>query len=120
MANPVINVSLAVFPVGSGGNTRDGRYFYSFTPAIIEVSKADTEVLFTLSPETSASCSIADIYYTIGADTDLYGKTKASDGRSIRITNSNKHHQLIFLSVLVLDGTTRVNCDPQMTNTPGV
>lgn len=117
MSAKVINVSLAVMRVNSGGNTRDGAYFYSFTPAIINVTEPDTEVVFTLSDDVPARYSIADLYASENG-LNLQGQKISDSKRSISVINTNKQHQLIFLSILVMDGTIRVNCDPQMTNSP--
>ncbi len=117
MSEKPIPVSLAVMFVASGGNTRDGRYFYSFTPATINVTEPDTEVVFTLSDDTSARFQIADLYASDNGG-NLSGLKKSSDRRSLSIVNSNKAQQLVFVSVLVMDGDVRINCDPQMTNTP--
>jgi hypothetical protein len=112
-----INVSLAVMFVGSGGNTRDGRYFFSFTPATINVTEPDTEVVFSLSADTAARFQITDLYASDNGS-NLSGLTRSADRRSLSIVNSNKVQQLVFVSLLVMDGDVRVNCDPQMTNTP--
>lgn len=112
-----IYVSLAVMFAASGGNTRDGLYFYSFTPAVIDVTEPDTEIVFTLSKNTAPHIQIADLYASDNSD-NLRNVTKSTDGRSLSVTNTNKVHQLVFLSLLVMDGDVRVNCDPQMTNTP--
>ncbi len=119
MSSKPINVSLAVIRSESGGNTRDGRYFYSFTPAIINVTEPDTEIVFTLSAETAATYTMADIYVNDISAT-FSSKKVGSDQRSLSIVNSNKVQQLIFVSLLVMHGDIRVNCDPQMTNTPTV
>jgi hypothetical protein len=112
-----INVSLAVMFVTSGGNTCDGRYFYSFTPATINVTAPDTVVVFTLSPDTAARFQIVDLYASDNGG-NLSGLKKSSDRRTLSIVNSNKMQQLVFISLLVMDGDMRINCDPQMTNTP--
>ncbi len=117
MSAKTISVSLAVMRVNSGGNTRDGVYFYSFTPALINVTEPDTEVVFTFSEDVPARYTFADLF---ASDNGLNVKDKriSDSKRSISILNTNKMHQLIFLSILVMDGTIRVNCDPQMTNSP--
>jgi hypothetical protein len=118
MSSKPIQVSLAVIRSESGGNTRDGRYFYSFTPAIINVTEPDTEVIFTLTEETAAAYAIADIYVNDISST-FSGKKVGAEKRSLSIVNSNKVQQLVFVSLLVMHGDIRVNCDPQMTNSPG-
>jgi hypothetical protein len=117
MSAKQINVSLAVLRVNTGGNTRDGAYFYSFTPAIINVTEPDTEVIFTLSDDVPARYTVADIYASENG-LNIMNRKISDTKRSISVINSNKMHQLIFLSVLVMDGAIRVNCDPQMTNSP--
>lgn len=117
MSAKMINVSLAVMRVNSGGNTKDGAYFYSFTPAIIHVSEPETEIVFTLSEDVPARYSIADIFLSDNSD-NVGEKKIAPSKRAISVVNNNKTQQLIFMSILVLDGTIRVNCDPQMTNSP--
>jgi hypothetical protein len=117
MSAKPINVSLAVMFVASGGNTRDSLYFYSFTPATINVTEPDTEVIFTLSPDTAARFQIADLYASDNSG-NLSGIKRSTDRRSLSVVNSNKVQQLVFVSLLVMDGDIRINCDPQMTNTP--
>lgn len=117
MSEKVIEVSLAVMFVGSGGNTRDGRYFYSFTPAIVDVTEPDTEIVYTLSEDTPKRFVMADLYANDVGMT-LHDKKVAASQRSLSIVNANTQHQLVILSLLVMDGATRINCDPQMTNTP--
>jgi hypothetical protein len=117
MSAKPINVSLAVMFVGSGGNTRDCHYFYSFTPATINVTEPDTEVIFTLSTDTAARFQITDLYASDNSG-NLSGIKRSTDRRSLSVVNSNKVQQLVFVSLLVMDGDIRVNCDPQMTNTP--
>lgn len=117
MSEKVIQVSLAVMFVGSGGNTRDGRYFYSFTPAVVDVTEPDTEIVYTLSEETPKRFVIADLYANDVGMT-LRGKKVDAQQRSLSVINKNSEHQLVILSLLVLDGDTRINCDPQMTNSP--
>lgn len=117
MAGNHIEVNLTVFFVGSGGNTRDGRYFYSFDPPIVNVTEPDTEISYTLSKNTGEDFVIADLYANDAAK-NLRDKRIAGSKRSITITNSNSVHQLVVLSILVMHGEVRVNCDPQITNTP--
>ena len=117
MAGKPIDVTLTVFYVGSGGNTRDGRYFYSFDPPIVDVTEPDTVVTYTLSKNTGADFFIADLYAN-DVGMNLRNKHVGETKRSLSITNTNSVHQLVILSLLVMDGDVRVNCDPQMTNTP--
>lgn len=119
MAGKPINVTLSVFFVGSGGNTRDGRYFYSFDPPIVDITEPDTDITYTLSKDTPEDFSIADLYAN-DVGMNLRNKRIASGQRSLTITNSNSVHQLVVLSILVMHKDVRVNCDPQMTNTPVV
>lgn len=117
MSGKIIEVSLAVMFVGSGGNTRDGRYFYSFTPAIVDVTEPDTEIVYSLTEDTPKRFVLADLYANDVGMT-LRDKKVHATQRSLSVVNKNTQHQLVILSLLVLDGTTRINCDPQMTNSP--
>lgn len=117
MAGKPIDVALTVFFVGSGGNTRDGRYFYSFDPPIVDVTEPDTDVTYTLSKDTPADFWIADLYAN-DVGMNLRNKRVGESKRSLTITNTNSVHQLVILSLLVMHNDTRVNCDPQITNTP--
>jgi hypothetical protein len=119
MSSKPIHVSLAVLRVGSGGNTRDGQYFYSFTPAIIDVTEPDTEVIFSLSNDVPVHYQLVDIFVN-GLPGSVRDKHVSGNKRSLSIISENKVQQLVFVSLLVMDGETRVNCDPQMTNTPKV
>lgn len=117
MGDETIHVELAVMRVFSGGNARDGRYFYSFTPPIVDVTEPDTQIVYTLSKDTVPEMVLIDLYAN-DAGITLHSKRVGSDQRSLTVTNRNAVQQLVILSLLVMDGAVRVNCDPQMTNTP--
>ncbi|MCB1606332.1 MAG: hypothetical protein KDI71_05085 [Xanthomonadales bacterium] len=120
MTQTTATVSLSVARVGSGGNTNQGEYFYSFNPANLLVFEADTKVVYELSSESADSFEIWRVVTSDNSD-QIKGVDRAASRRSISFTNANTVEQLISVSVLVIDKANDgaiVNCDPQMTNVP--
>lgn len=118
-ASATIKVLLNLAAVESGGNTADGRYFYSFTPSLLIARQSPTSVVFELSPDTASHYAIEDLVTTDAKFQLSQGRT-SDDGRAMTIENRNTERSLIFISVLVRDSKNDllINCDPQMINVP--
>lgn len=120
MTQTTATIELTVAKVGSGGNTHQGQYFYSFNPANLLVLEPDTKVVFELSPETAESIEIWRVVSSDNSD-QLKGFERSANKRALSFNNANTVEQLILLSVLVIDQANDaaiINCDPQMTNVP--
>jgi len=114
-----IVVTLTVAYVAYGGNTRKGRYFYSFDPDIIVVGKPQTAITFAIDEESGSEFIVRDLV-TSDSKFQLSEPRISEDSRSISVIDDNSQRTLIYLSVLVYD-TKRdelLACDPQVINSP--
>lgn len=119
MSERSITLTLNVARVESGGNTGEGLYFYSFSPSMVTIEKANTSIVVALSEFTTTEFLVRDVF-TTDSKFQLSRFEVAADGRSLSMVNANSQKALIFLSVLVEDtkNGVSVNCDPQIINRP--
>ncbi|MCB1636934.1 MAG: hypothetical protein KDI51_20260 [Xanthomonadales bacterium] len=120
MTPTTVTVELSVARVGSGGNTAQGQYFYSFNPANILIYEPDTQVILELSKDTADNFEIWRLV-TSDNSNQLSDMVRSSGNRQLSFSNANSVEQLILVSVLVIDKANDgriVNCDPQMINVP--
>lgn len=123
MTKPIIEiipVDLHVAHVGAFGNIADGKYFYSCSPKIVNISQKNTLINFMLNEDSDERFEVVDIFFT-----DLHSQVTIEPatgpkGRSITVRHKNEVQALTFFSILVRDNKlgVDVNCDPQATNVP--
>ena len=112
--------SLTVVRVAAGGNTGDGKYFYSFSPTIILVREACL-IRFKLSNDSSEGIKIAGV--VSDAAHKQMGKCDVDeDGKRATLEDHVIAPALISLAVLVTDDESKTKkfivCDPQVINVP--
>jgi hypothetical protein len=114
-----MNIELTVAYVGFGGNIGKGEYFYSYNENVIMVTKADTELDFVLSNETSKDFIIKTLV-TTDSHNQFDVPSQKNGNRSIQVKDFNNNAQLTYVSVLVEDTARSVllSCDPQILNVP--
>ena len=113
-----ISVELTIAYVGNGGNTRNGKYSFEYTPDFVAVSDKDTVLKYTLSDKTDKRFVIHS--YAICDPTNQLYDIEFGDGKLIMKNKCSEQNQLISLSLLVQDTTLDdiINCDPEVTNVP--
>ncbi len=116
--NDSVAVTLTVTYVGSGGNARNGRYSYSYTPDFVQVNDKDTAITYTLDSKSATRFSI--VSYALCDPTSQMYDVNITDGVLSMMDHCSQENQVIILSVLVIDNETGViiDCDPQVTNVP--
>lgn len=116
-------VSLTVVRVDSGGNTGQGRYFYSFNPNIL-FSKIATQITYVLSEASSTGVTVK--YAVSSAPQDRFEiQPVGKDGRTVVVLNRCNVRELISLAIVIedlnpqaaIDGAPII-CDPQVLNVP--
>lgn len=118
MSNMAITVTLSITPNSMGkGNTRDGRYDYTFDPDVVHVTEQMTAITYQL--EDTSGYEMANLYST-DVQNQLSQPIFSHDGTKITVIHQNTTKQLTVVSVRVKDRTlgTAVSCDPQVTNDP--
>lgn len=118
-AVPKNTFDLTVVRVGSGGNTDDGKYFYSFSPTIVLLRK-EGPIKFELK-NTSPGIRIAHVVASAGSE--QIGKICVpDDGQWATVEDRMSGPALINLAVLVTDDESDevkyIVCDPQVINVP--
>ena len=117
-----IPVTVNLAHVGKGGNTHDGAYFYSCVPKIINVTKQDTLIQFTLSEDSATRFTLDQIFCTDSFD-QISPPNITLGGKTLEVTHANKVQSLIYFSLIATDakgrgGAVTINIDPQATNVP--
>jgi hypothetical protein len=115
-----VTVLVSVSLVESGGNTGGGKYFYSFTPALLHIDNGPAILTYQFCPDTAAHYEMVGVY-TCDARNQVGEPKVADDRRSVTMRHFNTIGQLALLSFLVKDSSTNtyLSCDPQVTNDPG-
>lgn len=118
MSESTVSVKLTVAYVGSGGNARNGRYAFSYTPDFVAVSSPDTILQYSLSSETDKRFSVES--YAVNDPTGQLQDFQLNDGVLTVKNLYSKENQLILLSILVRDSIENdiIDCDPEVTNVP--
>lgn len=114
-----MKILLTVAYVEFGGNTGDGKYFYSYLPDIIKVTKENEMMTFELSGATDDRFTV-DTLVSTDANAQFQKPAIKSNKRGVDVLNINSNPQLTLLSVLVKDNVTglHISCDPQVLNVP--
>lgn len=114
-----MNIKLTVAYVEFGGNTGDGKYFYSYSPDIIKVNKPDQTLTFELSNATDDRFQVESLVST-DANSQFQQAVVKSNKRGIDVLDKNSQAQLTLVAVLVKDTVTglHISCDPQVLNVP--
>jgi hypothetical protein len=122
-AKPII-VTLSIAKVESGGNTGQGKYFYSFDRNAILITEANTPVTFQLAPETAASFSINTIISSDSTNQlDFPLRGPDPDPRSFLIVARCAEKALFSLAIIVDHAhpekqESLLVCDPQVICVP--
>ncbi len=119
-----MTINLSVAKVESGGNTGQGKYFYSFDHNTILVTDKDTPITFQLSPETAKNISITTII-TSGSGDQVSFPLRGSDPTQMSIIVSCSANALFSLAIVVDDASnaqkqTLLVCDPQVVCIPRI
>jgi formyltetrahydrofolate synthetase len=114
-----MKIQLTVAYVEFGGNTGGGQYFYSYSPDIIKVTKANETLEFVLSAATDDRFTI-DTLVSTDANNQFQNQELKSNKRAIEVLDKNSNSQLTMVAVLVKDAKTglHISCDPQVLNVP--
>ncbi len=114
-----LTIELRVDYVKTGGNTRNGEYFYSFDPDLVLVRKPRTPLVFVMGAEVPPSFRIVDLV-TSDSRFQIGSPVLAENGRSVRVMNENTQRELMHVALLVQDEVrdTLIVCDPQVINSP--
>lgn len=111
--------TLTVMRVGSGGNTGDGKYFYSFSPDSV-LARKPGDINFVLSGNTSSGIRIFAVVDNSGGELGPYEILK--EGFAARVFDSMTRPALINVAVVVTDDEADerkyIVCDPQVINVP--
>lgn len=114
---------LTVAYTGFGGNTKDGNYFYSFSPHMVLVGKGQQglKMRYVLQDEVPDYFRIVALLSS-DSHQQIHAVEVADDGRSVRFTNHNNVRTLIFFSIIVHDERRDIifGCDPQVGNDPEI
>lgn len=110
-----ISIELSVARVEGGGNTVHGKYFFAFERNNIIITERDTELTFTLSPDTPKDVVIETLVSS-DARGQLGDSLLLSDGRSISVIVKNDAGYMMQIGLLLHDAKTRetIVCDPQV------
>lgn len=113
-----VSVELTVAFVGSGGNARNGKYSYSYTPDFVAVTNPDTILQYSLSAQTDSRFVIDS--YAVNDPTGQLSEFELKNGVLTMKNAVTQQNQLILLSVLVKDTIDNdiIDCDPEVTNVP--
>ncbi len=116
--NDPVAVTLTVSYVGHGGNARNGRYFYNYTPDFVQVDDKDTAITYALDSKSATRFSIYS--YALCDPTNQMYDVNLEGGVLSMMDHCSEENQVIILSILVKDNETGViiDCDPQVTNVP--
>jgi hypothetical protein len=114
---------LTVAYTGFGGNTKDGNYFYSFSPHMVLVGKGQQglRMRYVLQDEVPDYFRIVSLLSS-DSHQQIHDVEVAEDGRSVRFKNHNNTRTLIFFSIIVHDERRDIvfGCDPQVGNDPEI
>ena len=118
-AVPTDTFDLTVLRVGKGGNTDDGKYFYSFSPDILLTRKAG-HITFNLTPKSSSGIRIFTVVDNGGGE--MGPAEVAPDGLVAKLYDTMTKSALINVAVVVTDDEADerkyIVCDPQVINVP--
>lgn len=118
-AVPKDTFDLTVLRVGSGGNTDDGKYFYSFSPNIVMARKPG-HIKFVLTPKSSSGIRIFTVVDNAGGQ--LGPAEILDDGKLAKVFDAMEQPALINVAVVVTDDEADevkyIVCDPQVINVP--
>jgi len=111
---------LTVVRVAGGGNTDDGKYFYSFSPSIVMASTAGY-LHFVLSKDSSRGIRIHAVVDS-GNSGQLQPARIHKGGKSAKVYDTMSAPALINVAVVVTDDLENepryIVCDPQVINVP--
>ena len=114
---------LTVAYTGFGGNTKDGNYFYSFSPHMVLVGKGQQGIRmrYVLQDEVPDYFKVVALLSS-DSHQQIHAVEVAEDGRSVRFKNHNNVRTLIFFSIIVHDERRDIifGCDPQVGNDPEI
>jgi hypothetical protein len=120
MSNEITQtVKLTVVRVPGGGNTKDGRYFYSFDPANL-MTEVPGQLMYRLSEDTSEGLRIRTVVSS-ASEGQLSKPVIGKDGLVAILQNFVLKEELINVAVLVTDEQdpgSFIICDPQVLNIP--
>ncbi|QSX77899.1 hypothetical protein [Agrilutibacter solisilvae] len=118
-----IQMQLTVAYTGFGGNTRGGKYFYSFDPDMVLVGKGQqgVKMRYTLQSEVPEYFRIVTLLSS-DARHQIQDVVVSDDGRSVVFSNNNNIKTLIFFSIVVRDERRNLvfGCDPKVGNDPEI
>lgn len=112
-------VNLTIVRVKGGGNTDDGRYFYSFTPDRL-MSEVPGQLVYRISDDSSDGLRIRTVV-TSASEGQMSKPQIGKDGLVAIMENFVTKHELINVAVIVTDLETpgsMIICDPQVLNIP--
>ncbi len=111
---------LTVVRVEEGGNTGGGKYFYSFSPAIIMATQPGF-LHFRLTKDCSKGIRIFAVVDN-GSSGQLQPAKVAKSGKTAKMFDTMTANALIDVAVVVTDDTLKekkfIVCDPQVVNVP--
>lgn len=115
-------IELDVAYVGTGGNTGEGKYFFSYDPNVVIVVESGIDMSIFLTDATAESIGIGD-FITSDALNQIASYAIASDGRSVTFHNTNTDPYVIQVVLMLHDTDAKhpnvgIVCDPQVINRP--
>ncbi len=110
---------LTVLRVGKGGNTDDGKYFYSFSPEVL-LARKPGDIHVILTPKSSPGIKIFTVVDNAGGE--MKPAHVVPDGKSATVYDTMTKPALINVAVVVTDDEADepkyIVCDPQVINVP--
>lgn len=115
-------ITLDVAYVGTGGNTGDGKYFFSYDPNVIVVVDPGIDMTIYLTDATAESIGIGD-FISSDALAQITTYEIQPDGRSVIFHNTNTQPYVIQVVLMLHDTDVKhpnvgIVCDPQVINRP--
>ncbi|WP_147269663.1 hypothetical protein [Rhodanobacter denitrificans] len=121
-SNKPLEYQLTVVRVGFGGNSGNGKYFYTYShdPIHLVGMKKGLKMHFSLSSDTPADFKICQGVGTGFAWDQIIDPQVSKDGRSVKFTNKNDKHCSFNIGIIVHDpiNSEFIVCDPEVVNVP--
>lgn len=117
-ALPPNSFELTVARVESGGNTPDGKHFYSFDPPLL-MANQPCQMGIYLSGETPSDITLRKVLTSDPSQFEKFDPTP--DGRGFTFRNLATVGEVISIAVIVKDPSSpfdAIICDPQVINNP--